>query len=174
VHPHILTNKYSVFFLFLWYWGLNSGPIPWATLPAFFCAGLFWDRVLWTICLGWLWTAVLLISASWVAKDYRRAISGQQYSIFYWWNFVGGAATWNKRDAWWPLSFVHSQNLLNHSISNLYSFINPCLQVPRGVFKNFCTLFQVFSLCLFPVLTLKATSGSVLSCAPFPRSHVTT
>jgi hypothetical protein len=29
---------------------------------------VFWDRVSWTICLGWLWTMNLLISASWVAK----------------------------------------------------------------------------------------------------------
>jgi hypothetical protein len=28
----------------------------------------FWDRVSWTICLGWLWTSILLISASWVAR----------------------------------------------------------------------------------------------------------
>jgi hypothetical protein len=33
-----------------------------------FCVGYFWDRVLWTIYLGWLWTATLLISASWVAR----------------------------------------------------------------------------------------------------------
>jgi hypothetical protein len=29
---------------------------------------LFWDRVSWTICLGWLRTMILLISASWVAR----------------------------------------------------------------------------------------------------------
>jgi hypothetical protein len=23
---------------------------------------------LWTICLGWLWTSILLISASWIAR----------------------------------------------------------------------------------------------------------
>jgi hypothetical protein len=32
------------------------------------CDGFFQDRGSWTICLGWLWTAVLLISASWVAR----------------------------------------------------------------------------------------------------------
>jgi hypothetical protein len=31
------------------------------------CVEYFPDRVLWTICLGWLWTTILLISASWVA-----------------------------------------------------------------------------------------------------------
>jgi hypothetical protein len=56
----------SIFFL--WYWGLNSGPTPWATHQPFFCDGYFQDRFSWTICLGWLWTAILLISASWVAR----------------------------------------------------------------------------------------------------------
>jgi hypothetical protein len=28
-----------IFFFFLRYWGLNSGPIPWAT-PPFFCDGV--------------------------------------------------------------------------------------------------------------------------------------
>jgi hypothetical protein len=34
----------------------------------FFCDGLFRDRVSRTICLGWLWTAILLFSATWVAR----------------------------------------------------------------------------------------------------------
>jgi hypothetical protein len=29
---------------------------------------IFWDRVSWTICPGWFWTEILLISASWVAR----------------------------------------------------------------------------------------------------------
>jgi hypothetical protein len=29
---------------------------------------LFLDRVSWTVCLGWLWTVILLISASWLAR----------------------------------------------------------------------------------------------------------
>jgi hypothetical protein len=42
----------------------------------FFCSTgylhqpFFQDRVSWTICLCWLWTTILLISASWVAKRY--------------------------------------------------------------------------------------------------------
>jgi hypothetical protein len=28
----------------------------------------FWDRVLWTICPGWLWTLILSVSVSWVAR----------------------------------------------------------------------------------------------------------
>jgi hypothetical protein len=54
---------------FLWYWGLNSGPIPWATPPTLFVIFFFfWDRVSQTICPGWLWATILLISASWVAR----------------------------------------------------------------------------------------------------------
>jgi hypothetical protein len=30
--------------------------------------GCFQDRVSWTICSDWLWTAILLISASWAAR----------------------------------------------------------------------------------------------------------
>jgi hypothetical protein len=33
-----------------------------------FCIGNIWDRVSWAICLGWLWTTILLISVSWVAR----------------------------------------------------------------------------------------------------------
>jgi hypothetical protein len=68
--------------LCVWYWSLNSGPSPWATSPAvFFCLfvlffilpslflwRVFQDRVLQTIGPGWLPTAILLISASWVAR----------------------------------------------------------------------------------------------------------
>jgi hypothetical protein len=32
------------------------------------CVGFFWDRASRTICLGWLWNMILLISASWVAR----------------------------------------------------------------------------------------------------------
>jgi hypothetical protein len=57
-----------VFFFFLRYCGLNPGPTPWTTPPALFVMGFFQDRVLWTICPGWLRTAILLISAFWVSR----------------------------------------------------------------------------------------------------------
>jgi hypothetical protein len=50
---------------------LGRCPTTWATSasPVFFLFFFFfWDRVLRTICTGWLWTAVLLISVSWVAR----------------------------------------------------------------------------------------------------------
>jgi hypothetical protein len=40
----------------------------WATPPALCCVGYFWVKVSQTICLSWLWTMVLLISAFWVAR----------------------------------------------------------------------------------------------------------
>jgi hypothetical protein len=59
----------TFFFFFSRYWGLNSGPSPWATTPAqFFVIGFFWDRVSQTVCPDWLQTEILLISASWVAR----------------------------------------------------------------------------------------------------------
>jgi hypothetical protein len=58
----------SILFIinFLQHWSLNTGPSPWATLPALFCNGIFWHKVSRTIFPGWLWTVILLISASWV------------------------------------------------------------------------------------------------------------
>jgi hypothetical protein len=58
----------GVYFFFLQYRGLNSGPSPWATPPTLVLWRVFWDRVWWTICPGSLQTAILLISASWVAR----------------------------------------------------------------------------------------------------------
>jgi hypothetical protein len=42
---------------------------------------VFQDRISWTICLGWLWTAILLISVSWVARI--RGVSHQCLVIFW-------------------------------------------------------------------------------------------
>jgi hypothetical protein len=66
-HPFPI-NPLIFFFVCVWYWSLNSGPTPWATLPATFYDGFFWDRILQTICPGWLWTSLLLTSASWVDR----------------------------------------------------------------------------------------------------------
>jgi hypothetical protein len=40
----------------------------WAHSSSPYFVEYFWDRVLWTICSGLLWTMILLISASWVAR----------------------------------------------------------------------------------------------------------
>jgi hypothetical protein len=52
----------------LQYWGLNSGPTPWATPPVLFCDGFFKIGSRELFYPGWLWTLILLIAASWVAR----------------------------------------------------------------------------------------------------------
>jgi hypothetical protein len=63
VHP-ILCDRPIFFLFFLLYWDLNLGP---TLLQPFFVIGFFIDRVLQTICLGWLQTKILLSSL-----DYRH------------------------------------------------------------------------------------------------------
>jgi hypothetical protein len=47
--------------VYVWYWGLNSGSIPWATPPVLFCDGFFkigsCELFAWA---GWLQTLILL------------------------------------------------------------------------------------------------------------------
>jgi hypothetical protein len=51
---------------FFWYWSLNSGPSPWVT--PFFVKGFFKIGSPKLVIWGWLRTAFLLISASWVGR----------------------------------------------------------------------------------------------------------
>jgi hypothetical protein len=53
---------FYLFYFILWYWGLNSGPTPWATPPILFLKGFFEIGSGGTICLSWLQTLILLIS----------------------------------------------------------------------------------------------------------------
>jgi hypothetical protein len=62
------SEENYLFFSFLWYWSLNSGPSPWVTPPALFLWRVFQDRISQTVCLARLPTVILLISASWVAR----------------------------------------------------------------------------------------------------------
>jgi hypothetical protein len=93
-----LHPPYSIFF-FLQYWGLNSGPTPWATPRALFCDGFFQDRVLRTICPGWLSVTILLISASWVARitgvsHWLLAPYCVLFILQYWSLLSRGSTTW--------------------------------------------------------------------------------
>jgi hypothetical protein len=58
----------SFFSFFLQYWGLNSWLSIWAPPPALCLWRVFRGRVSQTICQGWLWNVIHLISASWVAR----------------------------------------------------------------------------------------------------------
>jgi hypothetical protein len=58
---------FQFFFFFdtgVWTQGLNFEPLHWS----FLVVGFFRDKVWWTVWPGWLQTAILLITASWVAR----------------------------------------------------------------------------------------------------------
>jgi hypothetical protein len=60
---------FILFYLFLWYWGLNSGPTPRATPPAPFCDGYFLRQSLsWTVFPGLTLTTDPPDLCSWVAR----------------------------------------------------------------------------------------------------------
>jgi hypothetical protein len=69
-HPDylLIQSLDNCFFLFcatgVWTQGLHLEPLH----QPFFMMGFFQDRVSWTICSIWLWTIILLISASWVVR----------------------------------------------------------------------------------------------------------
>jgi hypothetical protein len=58
----------SVLFFFLVVLGLELRAYTLSHSTSPFCEGFFWDRILQTICQGWLWTSVLLIAAFWIAS----------------------------------------------------------------------------------------------------------
>jgi hypothetical protein len=66
----LLCWPQTLFFFFFEVLGLElrAYTLSHSTNPFFFVLGVFRDRVLRTICLGWLQTVVLLISASKVAR----------------------------------------------------------------------------------------------------------
>jgi hypothetical protein len=55
----------------------------WATLPALFCVRCLRDWVSWSICLDWLQTMFLLISASWIVR-----ITGMSHWCLAWFEFI--------------------------------------------------------------------------------------
>jgi hypothetical protein len=55
---------FDFFFLVVLGLELRAYTLSHSTSPFFFCDEFFWDRVSWTICLGWLQTMIFLISAS--------------------------------------------------------------------------------------------------------------
>jgi hypothetical protein len=62
--------------------------------PLLLVKGFFWDRVSWTIFLGWLLTTILLISASWVARIIDVNPSAHLYKsfiiiiVFLYWEYI--------------------------------------------------------------------------------------
>jgi hypothetical protein len=64
--PEQWTKEFFFFFVVLVF-EFRAFTLSHSTSPTF-CDRVFWDRVSWTICPGLVWTVILLISASWVAK----------------------------------------------------------------------------------------------------------
>jgi hypothetical protein len=93
--------------------GLELRAYTWATSPAslptpFFVMGFFWDRVFWTICLVWLWTVILLISASWLARITGVSHQCSSYILIFikeTWNLWSG---WTFRSSWYWLTSTAS------------------------------------------------------------------
>jgi hypothetical protein len=99
-------------FFFLWYWGLNSGPTPWASPPALFMKGFFFFFEIGshgTICPGWLWNTILLVSASWVARI--TGVSHWRLTMFLFFLVVlgfelGALYLQSRHSITWPSSLV--------------------------------------------------------------------
>jgi hypothetical protein len=66
-----MTYVINIFYWILGvgHWGLISGALLLEPLhQSSFCVGYYQGRVSQSICQGWLWTSILLASASWVAR----------------------------------------------------------------------------------------------------------
>jgi hypothetical protein len=65
----VFANYYYYFFFFWWWLGFElKAYFLNHSNQSFFCVVFFQDRVSTTICPGWLQTAILLISDTWVAR----------------------------------------------------------------------------------------------------------
>jgi hypothetical protein len=61
--------SYRIYILIFFFAGLGFKLMAYTLSHSILlCEGFFWDRVSWTICLVWLQTMILLISATWVAR----------------------------------------------------------------------------------------------------------
>jgi hypothetical protein len=89
------TPVFGGFFFFFWgtgAWtqGLYLKPLH----QPFFCDGFFWDRILPTICRGWLRTAIFLISASWGVRI--TGVSHQHLAKMLLFFFLSSTGVWTQ------------------------------------------------------------------------------
>jgi hypothetical protein len=68
--PHLRppSSTWQLYFFSFAVLGLDFRAYALSHFTSPFLWQVFWDRVLWTVCLGWFLTVILLISASWVAR----------------------------------------------------------------------------------------------------------
>jgi hypothetical protein len=64
----LLKKVFFFFFFAVLRLELRAYTLSYSISPFIFVMGFFQARVSQTICLGWLWTSIPLISASWVAR----------------------------------------------------------------------------------------------------------
>jgi hypothetical protein len=111
----------------LQFWSLNSGRTPWATPPALFYGGFFKIGPHGTICLGWLQTTILLISASWVARIIgvsHRCLAGFTFLIlFFFFKYEMEWESWEDKN--YSFKLMPTPENMNWKIYQLAEFLRP-------------------------------------------------
>jgi hypothetical protein len=74
--PGILTKSFAFAKQSLYHISHTSSPV---------CSGYFGDEVSRTICLGWSWTVILLISASQVVRIRHETTGNQLWIVYFKW-----------------------------------------------------------------------------------------
>jgi hypothetical protein len=117
--------------------------------PALFCVGYFQDRGSWIIFLGWPWTLIFLISASWVRIiDVSHWCPANSFFFFFYetWartEFSICRSFWNH-PPWILTAFIKSKMLMRPSGRNtvelrVFSDVGKCLPS----IKRSCVLYSV-------------------------------
>jgi hypothetical protein len=141
----VLVHSFpSVSFFFFcgtgaWTQGLHLEPLH----QPYFCEGFLWDKVLQTICLGWLWTAILLISASRVARI--TDMSHRWLAVSFWHAFY---------------IYIYTPHYIwSWDYFNYHSFQNQYFQV---LFKNACLLLCTSNVCFYSSKGMKSILNACL------------
>jgi hypothetical protein len=85
-----------------------------------FCVCYYRDRVLWTICWGWLETMVLLMSASWVARI--TCVNHFKFNNSQPWVHIK-VKTWRDLGEKKPIAWAHSREISQKFVLRTTNFI---------------------------------------------------
>jgi hypothetical protein len=106
-----------------------------------FCSSYFEDRVLWTICQGWLWTTVLPISASQVTRITDISHQHPAHStFFFFWQKMGRKVFFLFNKANSPMFWLQPKEPLL-----LYFFKNP--NTGKAILKTYYHRFLFKTTC---------------------------
>jgi hypothetical protein len=107
----------SSFFFFICHTGVWTQCLHFEPLcQPCFVLDFFQYRVKQTICTGWLWTTILLITASWVARII--AVSHQHPAlmvllfIYVYFLFINESVLWKIMHLKWPIIFMNRRSKL--------------------------------------------------------------